>query len=64
MASPQGELDFCAKEKFELAYETFKKALSDSKWGPVARSRMESVKQYRPTGEEKAALKHLGKSCE
>ncbi len=62
--SPEGELDYCAKEKFEEAYNTYKAAMNDEKWGNIARSRMKTIKDYLPTGEERAAWKHMGQSCD
>ncbi len=62
--SPAGELDYCAKETFQKAYNTYKRVINDERWGNVARARMKTIKDYIPTSEETAAWKHMGKSCD
>jgi tetratricopeptide (TPR) repeat protein len=64
MVSPNGEIDYCTKEVFKEAYDIYRGALSDERWGPVARRKMAEIKDYLPSAEEAAAWKHLGKSCD
>jgi len=64
MLPADGTLDYCTKLKYETAYDTYKKALGDERWGATAQRLMNGIKDYRPTSEEKAAWKFLGKSCE
>jgi Tfp pilus assembly protein PilF len=63
MLPPDGTLDYCTKLKYEIAYNTYKKAAGDERWGETAKRLMNGIKDYRPTSEEKSAWKFLGKSC-
>ncbi|MFP4458765.1 MAG: tetratricopeptide repeat protein [Candidatus Zixiibacteriota bacterium] len=64
MVSPEGELEFCTKKKFEEAYNKYKQVANDKRWGPVARARMRRIDDYLPTQEEKNTFKLMGRTCD
>ncbi|MBN1755144.1 tetratricopeptide repeat protein [bacterium] len=56
---PDGTLNMESKMVFEEALEQYRKALKDSQWNAPAKSKIDFLKPYLATAEEKAAYIHM-----
>lgn len=56
---PDGTLTYEAKLEFEKAVEEYKKALQDPEWASQAQEKINYLKDYLPTAEEKKVKKFL-----